>query len=241
MEYGNKIKDKIEKLLNLSMSDNENEASIALEKALLLMREHNITKEEVYRQQMISENIELNFYKIPQWAIEIYSKVSYLSGCVFSWRRGDKKNGVKAMGRITGRERDVLNASYLISFLYREVLNAEKAYRTGAKKRYAGADLALAIKSFKIGLIHRTVERLYQKQNDFFTSETGKGLVCVDLKTRVKESDDFMRNNTEKLKDNNHSARVDLKIYEEGREASDNIEINQAVSGQEKIKKIGAQ
>lgn len=51
----NKIKDKIEKLLNLSMSDNEHEASLALERALKLMNEHNITQEEVYRQNFINK------------------------------------------------------------------------------------------------------------------------------------------------------------------------------------------
>ncbi|NUW28949.1 DUF2786 domain-containing protein [Aliarcobacter butzleri] len=44
-----KIKEKIEKLLNLSMSDNEHEAALALDRALKLMNEHNITKDEVYR------------------------------------------------------------------------------------------------------------------------------------------------------------------------------------------------
>lgn len=42
-----KVKDKIEKLLNLSMRDNEHEAFIALEKAIKLMSEHSITKDEV--------------------------------------------------------------------------------------------------------------------------------------------------------------------------------------------------
>ena len=41
-----KIKSKIEKLLNLSMSDNEHEAALALERALKLMSENNLTKTE---------------------------------------------------------------------------------------------------------------------------------------------------------------------------------------------------
>ena len=52
-----KIKEKIEKLLNLSMSDNEHEAALALERALKLMNEHNITQEEVYRQNFINKEL----------------------------------------------------------------------------------------------------------------------------------------------------------------------------------------
>lgn len=53
MQYNDKHKDKIKKLLELSMSDNENEANIALKQAMSLMNKHNLTKEEVYGQKMI--------------------------------------------------------------------------------------------------------------------------------------------------------------------------------------------
>ena len=52
-----KQKDKIRKLLELSLSDNENEASIALKQAMSLMNAHNITKDEVYGQNMANKII----------------------------------------------------------------------------------------------------------------------------------------------------------------------------------------
>ena len=43
-----KQKDKIKKLLELSISDNEHEAQIALRQAMSLMNKYNATKDEVY-------------------------------------------------------------------------------------------------------------------------------------------------------------------------------------------------
>lgn len=115
----NKIKDKIEKLLNLSMSDNEHEAALALQRALDLMNSHNITKDEVYRQNFISEPLIIDNVTLPDWKVKLYSAMANVSGCVFTWRNGTKWRNVT--GSITGRERDVENAIYLVSFLVREV------------------------------------------------------------------------------------------------------------------------
>ena len=59
-----KYKDKIRKLLQLSMSDNENEAAIALKQAMSLMNKHNITEDEVHRQQMM-EGLVITPYRRP--------------------------------------------------------------------------------------------------------------------------------------------------------------------------------
>ena len=124
-----KIKDKIEKLLNLSMSDNEHEASLALERALKLMSEHNITKDEIYKQAFISKKFEINYLRVPDWLVKIYSYMSEISGCVFTWTNSHSCLKRKAEGRFTGRERDVENAVYLSEFLKREVDKKTKKYK----------------------------------------------------------------------------------------------------------------
>lgn len=83
-----KIKDKIEKLLNLSMSDNEHEAALALERALKLMNEHNITQEEVYRQNFINKELIINNKILPDWKVNLYSAMANIAGCCFTWRNG---------------------------------------------------------------------------------------------------------------------------------------------------------
>ena len=53
-----KYKDKIKKLLELSLSDNKNEAAIAAKQAMALMNKHNLTEAEVYSQKMMVKTIE---------------------------------------------------------------------------------------------------------------------------------------------------------------------------------------
>jgi len=131
---GEKIKDKIEKLLNLSMSDNKHEADLALQRALKLMNEHNITKDEVYRQNFISKDVEFKgIYKVTSWLVNLHSCMANIAGCVFTWRNGMnsrfKDCVLEAKGSIVGRERDVENAIYLIAFLKREIENRTDVYK----------------------------------------------------------------------------------------------------------------
>ena len=60
-----KIKEKIEKLLNLSMSDNEHEAALALAKATELMNKWNLDQATVQGTKIETTEIYMPFYK---WA-----------------------------------------------------------------------------------------------------------------------------------------------------------------------------
>lgn len=229
----NGIKEKIEKLLNMSMSDNEHEAKLALERALKLMSEHNITKEEVYKQQMISMDMELNYKRVPDWVSVLYTKMAYISGCQFAWT-----NGVfcsNARGRMVGRERDVENAMYLSAFLMREVATKSKTYKKSA--RYKGAKLARVVQAFKVGMINRVAERIYEQKNRFFNESIGNGLVCMDLEVRLKEAFEFLnfKGKMTKGKDD-----YDAAATRQGAAEADKIDINVAVSKQKNIKQIGA-
>lgn len=176
----NKIKDKIEKLLNLSMSDNEHEAALALERALKLMNEHNITQEEVYRQNFINKELIINNKILPDWKVNLYSAMANVAGCIFTWR-----NGAKVKAQITGRERDVENAIYLCEFLAREVERQEKLKRKELKdKGMTSTNLSKYLKSFKQGIIKIVFTKLYEKQNQFFSSQKETGLVCLNIEVK---------------------------------------------------------
>lgn len=239
-----KIKDKIEKLLNLSMSCNEHEAKLALDKALKLMNKHNITKDEVYKQQMVSETFVLDVYRMPDWMVEIYHNMAFLSGCVFTWKNGtkniyNKDLDLKAQARITGRERDVENSSYLISFLYRELENATNKYKIAVKKKYKGKNLTMAVKSFKKGMIETISLKLFEQQSQFFSSQEESGLICIDLETKIKDSQDFLNNIlNDKIIRHSSKAKYVKEAYNQGIISADEIEINQAVSKQNVIQKI---
>ena len=229
----NKIKDKIEKLVNLSMSDNEHEASLALERALKLMNEHNITQEEVYRQNFINKELIINNKILPDWKVNLYSAMANVAGCIFTWR-----NGTKVKAQITGRERDVENAIYLCEFLVREVERQEKLKRKELKaKGMISTNLSKYLKSFKQGIIKIVFTKLYEKQNQFFSSQKETGLICLNIESKVKESKDFLKG---KFRPHSTKAKIDKRAVADGILTGQEIELNQAVAKQDEIKMIGA-
>jgi len=235
----NKIKEKIEKLLNLSMSDNKHEAALALQKALKLMNEHNITKDEVYKQNFISETMEFDYYRLPDWEIILYSKMSFFSGCVFTWANGYKDINKKAKGIIAGRERDVLNAIYLISFLRREINTRIKKYQNEIKEAYTAKYIKLLSKSFKVGLIDETFQKLLLQQERFFNAQAkGTDLVPIERKTKLKEANSFLEELLGKSKNYKSTSKYDRQGLKDGISNAKDIEINQAVAKQSKILSI---
>lgn len=236
-----KIKDKIEKLLNLSMSDNEHEAALALERALKLMNEHNITKDDIYKQKFISKTFNIDYLRVPDWLIKIYSYMSEISGCVFTWTNGKSRIDRKAIGRFTGRERDVENAVYLSEFLKREVDKKTKKYKAEIDEVYTEKYKRILLKSYKIGIINTVTRKLLNRQNEFFTEQTaGTDLVCMDRETRIKDSMSFLEELLgNKVKDHKSQAQYEKQGLKDGMNAGKEIELNQAVSKQDEIKMIG--
>lgn len=235
----NKIKEKIEKLLNLSLSDNENEASIALEKALKLMNENNITKDEVYRQNFIQKEFDIKGATLSDWKSDMYSSMCNVSGCIFTWRNNyynnDTSNTV-IKGFITGRERDVENAEYLCSFLIREIEKQEKIKKKQLKdKGYFGSYLSSYIKSFKKGIIKSIFTKIYEQQYKFFTHNKEVGIICLDYESKLEECRKHLLHTTRAKQSKaitNSNAMID------GINTGNNIEINQAVSKQNEIKAL---
>ena len=234
----NKIKDKIEKLLNLSMSDNEHESSLALQKALKLMNDHNITKDDVYRQNFINKEMTFKkIYRVPNWQIELHSNLSSVSGCYFTWKDGSKHFETEAKGTITGRERDVENAVYLIEFLKKEVeIKTNERKKLLKASHVSGTSLSNYLKNFKTGLIRMVCFKLEEQQEQFFTQQEESGLVCIDTKSKIKDSVNFFGKDVlthkSKAKEDEHGLR-------DGMLSGKEIELNQAVSKQKKTLQIG--
>ncbi|RYA23924.1 hypothetical protein CRU96_05815 [Malaciobacter halophilus] len=233
-----KIKDKIEKLLNLSMSDNEHEAALALEKALKLMNKHNITKDEVYRQNFINKEIMTNNKRLPEWKAELYSAMANIAGCVFTWTNNFFWTG-KVKAQITGRERDVENAIYLCEFLIREITKQEKEKKKELTQYgMKGSELSSYLKGFKKGIIKIVFAKLWEHQNKFFNEQKQEpGLVCIDLESKIKDSEDFLSG---KIKPHKSKAKTDTRGEADGVMTGKEIELNQAVSKQDEIRQIGA-
>jgi hypothetical protein len=237
-----KIKDKIEKLLNLSMSDNEHEAALALDRALKLMNEHNITKEEIYKQAFISKEFEINYLQVPDWLVTLYSYMAEISGCVFTWTNGRSWRETKAKGRFTGKERDVENAVYLSEFLKREVDKKVKKHKAEIDEVYTTKYKKILLKSYKLGVISEVSAKLLSRANEFFNEQSkGTDLVCMDRKTRIADSIAFLEELLgNKVKDHKSQTQYERQGLKDGMSAGKEIELNQAVAKQDEIKMIGA-
>lgn len=229
-----KIKDKVEKLLNLSMSDNEHEAANALERALKLMNEHNLTKEDVYKQSLITTQVELDRYILHDWIVKLCASICKISGCYMVYSQGIKKNNVRARLIIAGRESDVLNSEYLILFLVSAIESKSQKYKLKIRKELGSNTQNknhVELNSYRLGIIQSIVSKIKVQKNQFFIESTGNALVPMDDATRLKEAEDFFKSiNESEISTKKLSSQVDKDHYYSGRAAGEEINLTVGVT-----------
>ena len=175
-----KIKIKVEKLLRLSLSKNENEAKLAAEKAIELMQLYAIKDEELSKNRTITKRFDIKYVRIPVWIRELYNGLSYVNGCYMAWSNGrrDRVSGKitsKAKIFLTGREADVLNTEYFLYVFIREIEILGEKYKKSLPKE--AKDKRTRIKHYKIGVGQGLCERLLNATEKLENSELGKDLV----------------------------------------------------------------
>lgn len=229
-----RIKEKIEKLLNMAMSDSEHEAKLAMKLAVEMMSKHNITKDQIYKQEFIVKEITTSYKRLPSWVVDLYNKMAYVSGCTFIWKNANFFHKY-AIAMIVGRERDVENTLYLVAFLEREINKRVKEYKKSIQNAYGDKGYkTILVKSFKTGIIDTIFLQLCNQYKDFFSKQTrGDELVPVD--TRVKEAKDYFLNLGEDINETKSTAKYDKDAYMRGNEEAQDINANQAVAKQDCI------
>ncbi len=229
-----KIKERVEKLLNLSMSDNEHEAANALERALKLMSEHNLTKDDVYKQSLITAKVELDKFILHDWVVKLCASICKISGCYLVYSQGSKKNNVKARLTIAGRESDVLNSEYLITFLVATIESKSQKYKLKIRKELksnAQNKNHVELNSYRLGIIQAIVNKIKAQKNQFFIESVGNALVPMDDATRLKEAEDFFKSiNNSEVATKKLSTQVDKDHYFSGRAAGEEINLNVGVT-----------
>ncbi len=247
-----KQKDKIRKLLELSLSDNENEASIALRQAMSLMNAHNITKDEVYGQNMANKVITTPYYRIPDWFVKLHNFMAKVSGCFCVYRNGDSFLNKFGYVQITGRQRDVENADYLIVFLSREIEKSVNQYKLKLLEQGIRSQVSARVKAYRVGFINKTYKKMYECQHQFFSSfgaesaknktnaeNTAKGseVICIDIESRINEAKTYYTDTLgHSFSRVSRQARYLNSSMNEGSKAAEQLEINQAVNQQKSIK-----
>lgn len=226
------IKDKIQKLLNLSLSDNEHEASAAMQKAMQLMNDHNISREEVQKQPIITKSFFTRWVNTPNWALNLINSVCQSSACYIVYKNGYNSYTKKQTEIIiTGRERDVENSIYVCEVLLRY---CEKEIAKHRKIHTGSKNIDAIMQGYRIGLVLGVGDKLKEGVKKFFNTHTnGNELVSVD--SRLNEAKDlYLKNNKVTINKHKSSATIDEVMAEIGYQKGKEISINQAVNVSEK-------
>ena len=230
-----KYKDKIRKLLQLSMSDNENEAAIALKQAMALMNKHNITEDEVHRQQMMEELVITPYRRPPDWYAYLYSAIGNLSGCLVVHEGIRRAGDDLAKIRIVGRERDVENTIYLVTYISRALEKRAEVFKKQLQAQRHPRVVKM-VKDYKSGFIHSVYERIKKTQEQFFTQTSSTEIVCMDSQSRAQEAEEYFCNTTgSRLRYRSNRGSHIQSALEQGASAGNDLQINNAVNRQNDI------
>jgi hypothetical protein len=234
-----KIKEKIQKLLNLSLSDNEHESSAAMNKAMELMNKYDVSIDEVKKQPIISSNLELLWIYPPSWALDLLNDLCKVSGCYCAWKNGYSIYGKKYYATliVTGRSRDVENTVYLCSFLMRFINN--KINKT--RREYTNhPNITSIMDGYRVGLIKGVITKIEEGQTTFFNTHNTTENALVPVNTKVKEAEEFYKS-LHKVKAHNFAGirSVDGEMMDKGLNEGLSVNIHQAVNTSDSTRLLG--
>ena len=134
------IKKKIQKLLSLAKSPNENEAALALQKAQMLLEKYSLSIEDVYQlsENDVVEQTILSRQRMPVWIewltimiVDIFGVKAYYDP---EWRWNGKKYYIQKNLRFVGFDADVLIAKHCFVYLKRAIDNGHRTWLTQLRK-----------------------------------------------------------------------------------------------------------
>lgn|GEM_PF-2311975 len=221
------IKDKIEKLLRLSLSGNSNEAKLAAEKAFELMQRYAIEYTSFSKTKTITKRFEIKYLRVPIWLRELYNGLSYVNGCYMAWSNGYRDKKTKKIIKraeifLTGRECDVLNTEYLLHIFIREIDRMGEEYKKTLPKN---ENKRKKVQSYKLGLGEGLCDRLLYAADILEANAGGKELALIgDYHSKYIES-------MEKFIDDNNVSYVvnDIKKnddFQKGIEDAQDVDIH---------------
>ena len=156
----------IEKLFRLSESSNENEANVAMKKAMSLLAQHNLSQSQFNNLKKAEDEIGISFVQEGKnfitWRSILFNSVCKSHFCKVIAFSSTGKYGV--IGKSVNRDAVVMSYRYLCHVIERESLNALLKYKTNEHgKKFCN--------SFKIGMSQRIASRL-QESHKTIQSET---------------------------------------------------------------------
>ena len=225
-----KIKAKINKLLALSASDNENESRIAMRQAMALMRKHSLCENELNVAEIKTITYVANYRQLPMWCRMLVGRISKALGVfvVYVASANTASGNIEmyftgADGAPERAEFVFITASRIIEQLATnwrksQVLKPSRAecndYRQGLAMAYA-----------------KRVKEVYGEIEKEMACEPGTALIPID--TRLANAEDFYRNNLEEggvISSQTSKYRGSSALYD-GISDGQHVSVSQGVKG----------
>lgn len=215
------IKDKVKKLLALSMSDNENEAQAALLKAQKLMAEHKLDLAD-FKEKLEIENRKTGITCTKQsnpWRIGLSTIIASNYCCVSYWTRRHRAKTCEIVFGGLSEDLDVCEAAYKYAVDHIDIWI--KNYRK-TEWRYTNKFMRSIENGYADGFVCGLNLRL-NEQREKHIEEWGLVLVTpMEVKsiTEKMESEDFK-----------YSHNPGLEKWDEGYRDGSNLQMNDRIMG----------
>lgn len=228
------MKAKIEKLLQLATSDNENEAALAMSKAVDLMNKHSIDEGQLHGKELKTVEFQLKYKVIPVWVIDLVYMVTNASGIYTVYQNTRNSQFHNASFYFSGTEADVENIVYILTFLIREIEKKSKKYTKTLPSYLDNMEKQAKSKAYRLGLAHGIGDRMGELTDQFFKeyAETSTSLVPVaDHKQKKTNAEEWYKKDHEVRQASSKTQLPDQDAVNAGKADSASISINKGVDG----------
>jgi preprotein translocase subunit Sss1 len=222
MEPNQNTIEKIQKLLALSKSPNENEASVALKMAMDMLSKHNLSMSEINvekKETVEQEEVKFTGKNFSTWRTLLLNAIADSHYCNILKVHG---TGIYyIIGKHTNRQATLLMFQYLSNVVEFEckVNMADKALTKTEGKTYAN--------SFKLGMVHRLTQRLQEKKNSIILESKSNALIKVDPYAVSKaENQEYIRNKYKVHQAQERTNNINNSAYYQGDKAGQRVGLN---------------
>ena len=216
---------RIQKLLKLSESPNENEAIAAMQKANELLTKHNLSlgDVEINQSTFVKESV-LSYKRLTTWQSQLIGAVAGFNFCIaYSWISSNSKTII-----LYGRRNNVITAKYQLEYLSDAVLSLAKK-----DSRLVGTSQK---NSFRIGCATRIGNRMrelleLQKQNGINSNEvTVSALAVRSLHQKMEDEKKQMQEELGYFPTRKPGSFSDREAFEAGMLAGDSVSLNKQLA-----------
>ncbi len=231
---------KVKKLLNLSQSDNEHEANLALQKASELMREHCISEAQVKNYSLKSDVEAVEFENIhfpsntKRWSQILAADVAKAFGCriIFTGTRTSQFT-TKYVLQVFGTKTDRATVQIMLEYTYNTVNRLVKKEQQRLKREEPWENIKRYSHNFRVGLavsMGKTLgEITRQNEEEGKEKNTQYGLILYNKKQKVDAL--FKQTYPKKLKSmSSLTTRGTSNGYDAGKESGKGVRFSRPIS-----------